>query len=52
MHSVFFKINSKTLFLSVYYRGIFLRVSLYFGEPVGRVKIQEKKYKYIAILHT
>ena len=25
----------------VYSRGIFLRVTLYFGEPVGRVKIQE-----------
>ena len=26
---------------SVLYRGIFLRVAPYFGEPVGRVKIQE-----------
>ena len=25
----------------VYYRGIFLRVTPYFGEPVGQVKIQE-----------
>ena len=25
----------------VQYRGIFLRVTLYFGEPVGQVKIQE-----------
>ena len=36
---------------SVQYRGIFLRVSLYFGEPVGRVKIQETsdKLSYVTI---
>ena len=26
---------------SVWYRGIFLRVTLYFGEPVGLVKMQQ-----------
>ena len=26
---------------NVWCRGMFLRVTLYFGEPVGRVKIQE-----------